>query len=168
MYVISFSYIFREWNSTQVYVLFGTGTLFSVFSSFSSGLDWCAMQRSRRALLQRRALGFGGRRLLYKVSLSLVFVLWGLVFLFSLWFSRGDGYRGNLSTQYNSLLLASFMNCLWISEIISKALSFCSEYDHHFLFGCKTASDAEFSLESVVSTYSCLPEISARLLHCIY
>lgn len=51
------------------------------------------MQRSRRALLQRRALGFGGRSRLYKVSLSLVFVLWGLVFLFSLWFSRGDGYR---------------------------------------------------------------------------
>ncbi|XP_048436688.1 SUN domain-containing protein 4-like isoform X2 [Pyrus x bretschneideri] len=51
------------------------------------------MQRSRRALLNRRALGISGRSRLYKVSLSLVFVLWGLVFLFSLWFSRGHGYK---------------------------------------------------------------------------
>ncbi|KAM1105390.1 hypothetical protein EV2_002422 [Malus domestica] len=51
------------------------------------------MQRSRRALLNRRALGISGRNRLYKVSLSLVFVLWGLVFLFSLWFSRGHGYK---------------------------------------------------------------------------
>ncbi|KAF5741948.1 hypothetical protein HS088_TW10G00956 [Tripterygium wilfordii] len=53
------------------------------------------MQRSRRALLQRRALekANSGRNRLYKVSLSLVFVLWGLVLLLSLWFSRGDGYR---------------------------------------------------------------------------
>ncbi|TQD89737.1 hypothetical protein C1H46_024731 [Malus baccata] len=51
------------------------------------------MQRSRKALLNRRALGISGRSRLYKVSLSLVFVLWGLVFLFSLWFSRGHGYK---------------------------------------------------------------------------
>ncbi|XP_068323664.1 SUN domain-containing protein 4-like [Pyrus communis] len=51
------------------------------------------MQRSRRALLNRRALGISGRSRLYKVSLSLVFVLWGLVFLFSLWFSRGHGFK---------------------------------------------------------------------------
>ncbi|KAG6719485.1 hypothetical protein I3842_03G008100 [Carya illinoinensis] len=53
------------------------------------------MQRSRRAFLQRRALekAISGRTRLYKVSLSLVFVLWGLVFLFSLWISHGHGYR---------------------------------------------------------------------------
>ncbi|KAJ7949648.1 Galactose-binding domain-like protein [Quillaja saponaria] len=53
------------------------------------------MQRSRRALLQRRAVekGTSGRNQLYKVSLSLVFVLWGLLFLFSLWISHGHSYR---------------------------------------------------------------------------
>ncbi|KAM5550132.1 SUN domain-containing protein 4 [Rosa sericea] len=53
------------------------------------------MQRSRRALLHRRALEkvITGRSRLYKVSLSLVFALWGFVFLISLWFSRGDGHR---------------------------------------------------------------------------
>lgn len=53
------------------------------------------MQRSRRALLQRRALekAIIGRSRLYKVSLSLVFVLWGLVFLLSVWISHGDGYQ---------------------------------------------------------------------------
>ncbi|XP_022938505.1 SUN domain-containing protein 4-like [Cucurbita moschata] len=55
------------------------------------------MQRSRRALLQRRALEktTGGRNGLYMFSLSLLFVLWGLFFLLSLWIrqgnSRGDG-----------------------------------------------------------------------------
>ncbi|KAK0571304.1 hypothetical protein LWI29_013896 [Acer saccharum] len=53
------------------------------------------MQRSRRAFQQRRSLekAISGRSCLYKVSLSLVFVLWGLVFLLSLWISCGDGYR---------------------------------------------------------------------------
>lgn len=54
------------------------------------------MQRSRRALLQRRALekGVGGRHLLlYKVSLSFVVLLWGLVFLLNLWIGHGDGYK---------------------------------------------------------------------------
>ncbi|CAK7344485.1 unnamed protein product [Dovyalis caffra] len=52
------------------------------------------MQRSRRALLERRALekDVSGKNQFYKISLSLVFVLWGLVFLLSLWISRGDGY----------------------------------------------------------------------------
>ncbi|KAL5776099.1 hypothetical protein ACOSP7_009025 [Xanthoceras sorbifolium] len=51
------------------------------------------MQRSRRA--QRRAMEktSSGKNRLYKVSLSLVFILWGLVFLLTLWISRGDGYR---------------------------------------------------------------------------
>lgn len=63
----------------------------------SRGLDWCAMQRSRRAFLQRRALekATSGRNLLYKVSLSLVVAFWGLVFLLNLWIGHGDGYRGN-------------------------------------------------------------------------
>ncbi|XP_047161735.1 SUN domain-containing protein 4 [Vigna umbellata] len=53
------------------------------------------MQRSRKALLERRAVekkATNGRNYLYKISLSLVFVLWGLVFLFSLWISCGYGY----------------------------------------------------------------------------
>ncbi|XP_022773559.1 SUN domain-containing protein 4-like [Durio zibethinus] len=54
------------------------------------------MQRSRTALLQRRALDVvvTGRSRFYKVSLSLVFVLWGILSLFSLWLCHGDGYRG--------------------------------------------------------------------------
>ncbi|CAL5201084.1 unnamed protein product [Lathyrus oleraceus] len=53
------------------------------------------MQRSRKALLQRRAIekAASGRNCVYKLSLSLVFVLWGLVLLFSLWLSSGNGYR---------------------------------------------------------------------------
>lgn len=53
------------------------------------------MQRSRKALLQRRAAEktFSGRSRLYKVSLSLVCVLWGLVFVLNLWIRRSDGYR---------------------------------------------------------------------------
>ncbi|XP_061337415.1 SUN domain-containing protein 4 [Gastrolobium bilobum] len=52
------------------------------------------MQRSRKAILERRAIEKAtiGRNYLYKVSLSLVFVLWGLVFLFSLWISHSHGY----------------------------------------------------------------------------
>ncbi|KAK4570680.1 hypothetical protein RGQ29_029502 [Quercus rubra] len=58
------------------------------------------MQRSRRALLQRRDLedSIVGRSHLYKVSLSLVFVLWGLVFLLSLWISHGHDHRVGIST----------------------------------------------------------------------
>ncbi|KAM1042503.1 hypothetical protein PS2_033677 [Malus domestica] len=51
------------------------------------------MQRSRGALLNRRSLAISGKNHLYKVSLSFVFVLWGLVFLFSLWFSCGHAYK---------------------------------------------------------------------------
>lgn len=95
--------------------------VFPVFfscSAVSFGSDWWAMQRSRRALLQRTALekGITGRRnCFYKVSLSLVFVLWGLVFLFSLWISFGHGYRGKLfklSLPY-TLLLNLLINCCW-------------------------------------------------------
>ncbi|XP_022141832.1 uncharacterized protein slp1-like isoform X2 [Momordica charantia] len=56
------------------------------------------MRRRIGALLcNRRAVQVptSGRNHLYKVSLSLVFILWGLIFLFSLWFSRGDGCQGS-------------------------------------------------------------------------
>ena len=81
------------------------------------GSDWWAMQRSRRALLQRRALEdtISGRSRLYKVSLSLVFVLWGLVFLLSLWISHGYGHKGKLF-RLNflcTLLLNPLINCCW-------------------------------------------------------
>ncbi|KAJ1385212.1 SUN domain [Sesbania bispinosa] len=53
------------------------------------------MQRSRKALLERRAIDKSttgsGKNHLYEVSLSLVFFLWGLLFLFSLWISYTDG-----------------------------------------------------------------------------
>lgn len=56
------------------------------------------MQRSRRALLQRRSLekAIGGRTHLYKVSLSLVVALWGLVFLLNIWFGHGDRHKGEI------------------------------------------------------------------------
>nr|KYP43726.1 Uncharacterized protein slp1 [Cajanus cajan] len=54
------------------------------------------MQRSREALLERRALDDEPAKSVsassYGVSLSLVFVLWGLIFLFSLWISHGHGF----------------------------------------------------------------------------
>lgn len=53
------------------------------------------MQRSRKALLTRRALGKPalGRNNFYKVSLSLAVFIWGLLFLLNLWIGHGDGYR---------------------------------------------------------------------------
>ncbi|XP_047983825.1 SUN domain-containing protein 4 [Salvia hispanica] len=61
------------------------------------------MQRSRKALLQRRAVkeAICGKSRLYKVSLSVVIVLWGVVFLLNTWIGHGDGqtevseYSGN-------------------------------------------------------------------------
>lgn len=59
------------------------------------------MQRSRKALLHRRALNeIFGRNHLFTVSLSLLLVMWGLVFLLNIWISRGDGCEGqSLSTE---------------------------------------------------------------------
>ncbi|XP_051129873.1 SUN domain-containing protein 4-like isoform X2 [Andrographis paniculata] len=53
------------------------------------------MQRSRKALLKRRALEevISGRKHLYKVSLSVVVVLWGLVFLLNTWIGYGNGQK---------------------------------------------------------------------------
>ncbi|WCJ35021.1 Galactose-binding protein [Euphorbia peplus] len=52
------------------------------------------MQRSRKALLERRASGklYVEKNFLRKVSLSVFIVLWGLFFLFSSWISRINGY----------------------------------------------------------------------------
>ncbi|KAK9068771.1 hypothetical protein SSX86_012887 [Deinandra increscens subsp. villosa] len=51
------------------------------------------MQRSRKALLSRRALGKPTLiNNFYKVSLSLVVFIWGLLFLLNLWIGHGDGY----------------------------------------------------------------------------
>ncbi|XP_020261999.1 uncharacterized protein slp1 [Asparagus officinalis] len=68
------------------------------------------MQRSRRALLQRRAAAasaleksgsLGSKRLSYKVSLSLslVLFLWGIIFLLSFLISHGNGYRDELNAE---------------------------------------------------------------------
>lgn len=58
------------------------------------------MQRSRKALLQKRAAASEkavmGRRYLYKVSLSAVLLLWGIIFLLSSLTSYGNGYRDGL------------------------------------------------------------------------
>ncbi|XP_076951721.1 SUN domain-containing protein 4-like [Bidens hawaiensis] len=53
------------------------------------------MQRSRKALLSRRALGKPSLWInnFYKVSLSLAVFIWGLLFLLNLWIGHGDGYR---------------------------------------------------------------------------
>ncbi|KAL0314040.1 UNVERIFIED_CONTAM: SUN domain-containing protein 4 [Sesamum angustifolium] len=53
------------------------------------------MQRSRRALLQRRALeeSVCGRNRLYKVSVSVVVILWGLVFFLNTWIGHGDFHK---------------------------------------------------------------------------
>ncbi|CAN7129361.1 unnamed protein product [Brassica rapa subsp. narinosa] len=56
------------------------------------------MQRSRRALLLRRSVSEDaskGRNRLYKVSLSLVFLVWGLLLLSTLWISHGNDHKGN-------------------------------------------------------------------------
>ncbi|XP_019152088.1 PREDICTED: uncharacterized protein slp1-like isoform X2 [Ipomoea nil] len=54
------------------------------------------MQRSRRALLQRRALEemIWGRKFVYEVSLYLVVAIWGLVILSNSWISHGALFKG--------------------------------------------------------------------------
>ncbi|XP_008805841.2 SUN domain-containing protein 4-like [Phoenix dactylifera] len=58
------------------------------------------MQRSRRALLQRRAAlennVFAGRKRLYKVSLSIVILSWVLFFLLNSLINNGNGYIDGL------------------------------------------------------------------------
>nr|CAD1818151.1 unnamed protein product [Ananas comosus var. bracteatus] len=62
------------------------------------------MQRSRRALLQRRAAALekssvAGKKRLYEVSLSLLILSWVLIFLLNFWISHGNGYRGQGSAD---------------------------------------------------------------------
>nr|AFK48914.1 unknown [Lotus japonicus] len=93
------------------------------------------MQRSRKALQARRAIekDTSGRNYLYKISLSLVFVLWGLVFLFSLWISRGNGYGD-------------------ASEDVPVRISNWSENEHR---QCKTSnSDDEYLTKEI---NACIP-----------
>ncbi|XP_038990121.1 SUN domain-containing protein 4-like isoform X2 [Phoenix dactylifera] len=58
------------------------------------------MQRSRRALLQRRAAleknVIAGRKSLYKVSLSVVILSWVLLFLLNSLISNGNGYKDGM------------------------------------------------------------------------
>ncbi|PON95161.1 Galactose-binding domain-like [Trema orientale] len=44
----------------------------------------------------------------YKVSLSLVFVLWGLLFLFSLWIRRGDGHEDSDKAVVTSVAISAW------------------------------------------------------------
>ncbi|CAH8297714.1 unnamed protein product [Eruca vesicaria subsp. sativa] len=55
------------------------------------------MQRSRKALLLRRRVSedtSNARNRLYKVSLSMVFLVWGILLLSTLWISLGNGHKG--------------------------------------------------------------------------
>ncbi|KAL4032163.1 hypothetical protein IC575_005227 [Cucumis melo] len=63
------------------------------------------MQRSRRALLQRRALEktTNGRNRLYMFFLSLIFVSWGLFFLFSLWIRQGNSPKDGCTYLQDSI-----------------------------------------------------------------
>lgn len=56
------------------------------------------MQRSRKALLQRRALGNStlSSKILNGYSLSLFIVIWAVAFLHNLWISYGDVFSGEL------------------------------------------------------------------------
>ncbi|KAF2297198.1 hypothetical protein GH714_019289 [Hevea brasiliensis] len=89
------------------------------------------MKRSRRALLQRRAFqkAISGRTHLCRVSLSLFLALWGLFFLFSLWISHGDGYRGEsavLAAGASTCNEANLEPCNEICSVYSDE-SLCTE-----------------------------------------
>ncbi|CAN1199609.1 SUN domain-containing protein 4 [Linum perenne] len=87
------------------------------------------MQRSRRAFLQRRAFekDTGGiRDGLYKLSLSLVLLLWGFLFLSSLWISQGDGYRDGLAVNTQDVGVSS-----WIAEKLGNGENSDSVHKRH-------------------------------------
>lgn len=90
------------------------------------------MQRSRRALLQRRALedtiGGASRNRLYTVSVSAVVVLWGLTFLLNTWNGNGDGQRGQsiiyiLLLQFEQALI-NIECCNYYSNCIDAVMKF--------------------------------------------
>ncbi|XP_047325690.1 SUN domain-containing protein 4-like [Impatiens glandulifera] len=59
------------------------------------------MQRSRKALLRRRDLEKTNEKSrLFTVSISLLIVFWGIVFLLNIWISYGDGYYNDESEDY--------------------------------------------------------------------
>ncbi|KAJ9145883.1 hypothetical protein P3X46_028211 [Hevea brasiliensis] len=97
------------------------------------------MQRSRRALLQRRAFekAIGGRTQLFKVSLSLFLVLWGIFFLFSLWISHGDGYRDESAVPAAGISTCSEANlglCILSESLETTFLNkICSVYSDESL-----------------------------------
>ncbi|KEH32799.1 galactose-binding protein [Medicago truncatula] len=104
------------------------------------------MQRSRKALQQRRSLekAASGRNCLYKVSLSLVFILWGLVFLFSLWISCGNGY-GDVSGEFpvavsnwNKDEQRKCKNAKSDEEYLTKELEACIPSETFYSDGSKT------------------------------
>lgn len=68
------------------------------------------MQRSRKALLHRRALESAilGRKRLYKVYVSIIFIFCGLLSL--LWIGHDNSYRGKSET---ALLLLFFNSCFY-------------------------------------------------------
>lgn len=58
------------------------------------------MQRSCRTRRRVSVNKFNGRNSFYKVSLSLVFLLWVLLFFSTLLISHGDGAKGNLQVLF--------------------------------------------------------------------
>ncbi|GAB2271115.1 hypothetical protein Dimus_005963 [Dionaea muscipula] len=111
------------------------------------------MQRSRRALLRRRALEKAiGRNRLFKLSLSLVIILWGLVFLLNLWISQGDNYRdvsGTLTlnvSSHNEDKLGSGRICVDEHSIYSSCprhppTQSCPKYSHESSFTVGTVAE---------------------------
>lgn len=67
------------------------------------------MQRSRRALLQRRALesAISGRNQRYKVSQFLA--LWALAFFLNLWICPADDYEGQIAEGPSMLFLPVYL-----------------------------------------------------------
>ncbi|KAK4482072.1 hypothetical protein RD792_011579 [Penstemon davidsonii] len=104
------------------------------------------MQRSRRALQQRRALekAICGRNRLFTVSLSCVIVFWGLVFLLNIWIGHGDGHKDE-PQEYAVEDKVAF-------ERVSGSLSPVDEHPSHeivsvnsLIDSCASISDADFS-----------------------
>lgn len=98
-------------------ILYGVGCKLVVWMLWWYGAlcrIWWEMQRSRKALQQRRDLKKAiGRNHLYKVSLSLVIILWGLVFLLNSWIGHGDAHQGEL------LLIIVFCCCYCVCLLLN-------------------------------------------------
>ena len=78
------------------------------------------MQRSRRALLRRGVIEKTiGRKYLYKISVSLVILLWAFIFLLNSWISHGDGHQGVL------LVLPFVFSIVYVTRIIVQIALHC-------------------------------------------